>query len=65
MSSYLLAEITALVPVSEATKEIVISYINAGATVASIVALLGGGALLTYVLKKAFKKGATKVILAA
>ena len=42
ISSYLLAEITALVPVSEATKEIVISYINAGATVASIVALLGG-----------------------
>lgn len=43
----------------------VIAYINAGATAASIIALLGGGALIGMVVKKAFKKGATKVIVAA
>lgn len=36
MSSYLLSEITALIPMSTDTKEIVISYINAGAKVFSL-----------------------------
>lgn len=65
MFSFLIANIAAVVPMSAATKEMVIAYINAGATAASIIALLGGGSLIAYVVKKAFKKGATKVIVAA
>lgn len=65
MLSAIVANIAAVVPMSAATKEIVLAYINAGATIASIVALLGGGAIITLIVKQAFKKGATKVILAA
>lgn len=63
--SLILANLAAVIPMSAATKDMVIAYINAGATVASIVALLGGGAVITLIVKKAFKKGATKVIVAA
>lgn len=65
MLSALFANLAAVIPMSAATKEIVLAYINAGATVASIVALLGGGAVITIIVKEAFKKGASKVILAA
>lgn len=63
--SLFLANLAAVVPMSAATKEMVIAYINAGATIASVVALLGGGAVITMIVKQAFKKGATKVIVAA
>lgn len=65
MFSILCANISAVVPMSAATKEMVIAYINAGATAASIIALLGGGAVITYVVRQAFKKGATSAIVAA
>ena len=61
----LLANIAAVIPMSQATKEMVIAYINAGATAASIIALLGGGAVITLIVKKAFKKKATEIIVAA
>lgn len=61
----LVANISAVIPMSNATKEMVIAYIEAGATAASIIALLGGGAVITYLVKKAFKKRATAVIVAA
>ena len=62
---FLLANLAAVIPMSAHTRDMVIAYINAGATVASVVALLGGGAIITVIVKKAFKKGATKVIVAA
>ena len=65
MLSILIANIAAVIPMSAATKEMVIAYINAGATAASIIALLGGGSLIAFIIEKAFKKGATKVIVAA
>ena len=65
MLSLLSANIAAAVPMSQATRDIVTTAINAGATATSIIALLGGGGLIAYVVKKAFKKGATKVIVAA
>ena len=61
----LLANIAAVIPMSQATKEMVIAYINAGANAASIIALLGGGAVITLIVKKAFKKKATEIIVAA
>lgn len=62
---FIVADIAAVIPMSSATKDMVIAYINAGATAASIVALLGGGALISYIVKKAFQKKAAKVIVAA
>lgn len=65
MLGLFMANIAAVVPMSQATKEMVIAYINAGATAASIIALLGGGAIISYIVKKAFQKKATSLILAA
>jgi hypothetical protein len=50
---------------TNATKQIVITAINAGATATSIIALIGGGGLIALLIKKAFQKGAKKVIIAA
>lgn len=65
MASLFIANIAAAIPMSAATKEMVLAYLEAGATAASIIALLGGGGLVVYIVKNAFKNGAKKVILAA
>lgn len=65
MITSIIAHIAAVVPMSAATKEMVTTAINAGATATSIIALLGGGGLIAFIVNKAFKKGATKVIVAA
>lgn len=63
--SLLLANLAAVIPMSAATKEMVVAYINAGATATSIIALLGGGYLIGLIVKKALKKGTVQVIIAA
>lgn len=60
-----LADIAAVVPMSAEVKEMVTTAINAGSSAIAIAALLGGGGVITYIVKQAFKKGATKVIVAA
>ncbi len=60
-----IADICAAVPMSQATRDIVVTAINAGATATAIIALLGGGGLIAFIVKQAFKKGAKKVIIAA
>ena len=62
MLDFFIANIAAAIPMSATTKEIVTAYIDAGATAASIIALLGGGGLIAYIVKSAFKKGAKKLI---
>jgi hypothetical protein len=42
-----------------------VTAIEAGATATSIIALLGGGALIAYIVKKAFETGVKKLIIAA
>lgn len=56
MLSILIANIAAVIPMSAATKEMVIAYINAGATAASIIALLGGGSLIAFIIKKHLRR---------
>lgn len=63
--NFILANIAAVIPLSQNTKDIVIVAINAGATVTTVIALLGGGGLIAYIVKKAFQKGTTKLIVAA
>lgn len=63
--NFILANIAAVIPMSQNTKEIVIAAISAGATVTQVIALIGGGALIAYIVRTAFKKGVTKLIVAA
>lgn len=63
--SIFMANITAAVPMSSEVRKTVEAMINAGCTVGAIVALLGGGSIIYMIVSKAFKKGATKLIIAA
>ncbi|MDR2661202.1 MAG: hypothetical protein LBC17_04145 [Lactobacillaceae bacterium] len=60
-----ISNLTAAIPMSISTRKIVESYINAGMGAASIIALLGGGGLIAYIVKKAFETGIKKIIIAA
>lgn len=63
--SIFMANIGAAVPMSHELRKTVEALINGGATVAAVVAVLGGGAIIWTIVNKAFKKGATKLIMAA
>lgn len=65
MSIFFISNISAAIPMTHATRKTVEAYINAGMGAASIVALLGGGGLVFYIVKKAFQTKAKNVILAA
>ena len=61
----IIANITAAVPMSAEVRKIVVALIEGGATAGAIVALLGGGGLIAYIVKKAFKSKIKKVIIVA
>lgn len=61
----LIANLTAAGVITSANSAVVIAAINAGMTATSIIAILGGGGLVAYIVKKAFKNGAKKVIISA
>jgi D-arabinose 1-dehydrogenase-like Zn-dependent alcohol dehydrogenase len=61
----LLMEITAAVPLTAAQMTVVNSMVNAGATATALIAFLGGGGLVGFIVHQAFKNGAKKVIIAA
>jgi len=63
--SIFMANLTAAVPMSREVRKTVEAMINAGCTIGAIAAMLGGGALITMIVRKAFQKGATKLIMAA
>lgn len=63
--STLFAKLTAAGVITTANAGTVIAAINAGSTAIGIIALIGGGGITAYIIKKAFKKGAKKVIISA
>lgn len=65
MSTFFISNITAAVPMSVQTRKMVEVYVNAGMGIASVAALLGGGGLIYFIVKKAFETGAKKLIIAA
>lgn len=65
MVSLFLADIAAAIPMSASTRSMVEAAINAGMGVTAIVAILGGGGLIYFIVRKAFESGVKKIILAA
>ncbi|MCM3611714.1 hypothetical protein M4S82_10660 [Planococcus sp. MERTA32b] len=61
----ILVDIAAVVPMTAAQMATVTAMVNAGATAAAVIAFLGGGGIIAFLIQQAFKNGATKVILAA
>lgn len=65
MSLFFMSNITAAIPMSAETRRLVVVYVNAGMGITSIVALLGGGGLVYFIVKKAFETGIKRLIIAA
>ena len=61
----LLAKLTQAGVITGANATVVISAINAGMTAVAIIGLIGGGGITAYIIRKAFKHGGKKIIIAA
>lgn len=61
----ILANIAAAVPMTAAQMSTVTAMVNAGAGAGAVVAFLGGGGLVGFLIYQAFRNGAKKIILAA
>lgn len=61
----ILVDIAAAIPMTAAQMATVTAMVNAGSAAAGIIAFLGGGGLIGYIIHKAFQNGAKKIILAA